>query len=366
MQKNKYLIIVFICLTNIFFLDAQIDSNLELNKFEFTTMKGFKDEVRNNSIRIAFYNVENLYDTENDSLTNDDAFTPEGSNHWTKGRYWKKINNLGKVILSIGGWEPPEIIGLCEIENEKVLKDLIYNSPLKKFKYRIVHYNSPDNRGIDVALLYRQDKFKVLKSKPIKVSFSEDTTAKTRDILYVCGAIPSTNDTLNILVNHWPSRYGGYAATIKKRNRAAQIARQVFDSIININSDANFILIGDLNDYPTDISLIEHLKAKPDTLNTQNYDLINLSFKTHTKGKIGSHKYQEHWGVLDQIIVSNQLTKREKGLKVSKEWYNIFRADFLITTDETFLGIKPNRTFIGTRYNGGYADHLPVFVDLEW
>jgi predicted extracellular nuclease len=168
------------------------------------------------------------------------------------------------------------------------------------------------------------------------------------------------------MVNHWPSRYGGYAATIDKRNRAADIVRSIVDSIHLINNKANVLIMGDLNDYPTDASLVEHLRAKPNLDNTSELDLINLMYHYQKEGKIGSHKYQEHWGVLDQIIISQPMLKRKEGLRVAKEGAVIYRADFLLVPDETFLGVKNNRTFIGSRYNGGYSDHLPVFVDLEW
>ncbi len=344
----------------------KIDSLKIAQKLEYDYLTNFNDAPRSNSIRIGFYNMENLYDIENDSLKNDDAFTPEGDNHWSKYRYWKKINNMAKVISTIGGWEAPEILGLCEVENMKVVKDLIYSAPLKKSKYRIVHYDSPDNRGIDVALIYRYQKFQVLNSRPITVTFENEPDSKTRDILYVTGIITASKDTVHVFVNHWPSRYGGYAATIEKRNRAADIVRQQVDSIHLANPTANIIIMGDLNDYPSDFSLVDHLKAKPDTENSSPSDLINLMYPIHKAGKFGSHKYQAHWGVLDQIIVSQPLLMRKKGLRVAKEGAVVFRADFLLVPDDTYLGVKNNRTFIGSKYNGGYSDHLPVFVDLEW
>ncbi len=362
---QKY-IFVFVFISICFFGNSQNDSALVAPKLEYDYMTNFNDSPRENSIRIGFYNMENLYDIENDSLKNDDAFTPDGDNHWNKSRYYRKINNLGKVISTIGGWEAPEILGMCEVENIKVVKDLIYSTPLKKSKYGIVHYDSPDNRGIDVALIYRTQKFKVIDSRPILVTFENEPDSKTRDILYVTGVITASKDTLHLFVNHWPSRYGGYAATIDKRNRAADIVRQKVDSIYRANPTANILVMGDLNDYPSDFSLVEHLKAKPSLENTTETDLINLMYPIHKAGKIGSHKYQAHWGVLDQIIVSQNLLARKSGLRVSKEGAVVYRADFLLVPDDTYLGIKNNRTFIGSKYNGGYSDHLPVFVDLEW
>lgn len=345
---------------------TQVDSTKIAQKLEYEYLTNFNDAPRTNSIRIGFYNMENLYDIENDSLTADDAFTPEGDNHWTKFRYWHKINNMAKVISTVGGWDAPDILGMCEVENQKVVKDLIYSAALKKSKYGIVHYDSPDNRGIDVAMIYRTQKFKVINSRPIKVTFADQPDSKTRDILYVLGVIKASGDTIHIFVNHWPSRYGGYAATIDKRNRAADIVRAQVDSIYQVNPTANILIMGDLNDYPTDFSLVEHLKAKPSAENTIPSDLINLMYPYQNAGKMGSHKYQAHWGVLDQIIVSQPMLLRKEGLRVAKEGAVIYRADFLLVPDDTYLGIKNNRTYIGSRYNGGYSDHLPVFVDLEW
>lgn len=345
---------------------AQIDTSKIAQKLEYEYLTNFNDAPRTNSIRIGFYNMENLYDIDNDSLTADDAFTPDGDNHWTKFRYWHKINNMAKVISTVGGWDAPDIFGMAEIENIKVVKNLISSEPLKKAKYGIVHYDSPDNRGIDVALIYRPQKFKVIASRPIPVTFINEPDSKTRDILYVTGIVLECKDTLHILVNHWPSRYGGYAATIEKRNRAADIVRQTVDSIHQTNPQANVVIMGDLNDYPTDISLVEHLKAKPSVENTTDSDLINLMYHYQTEGKIGSNKYQSQWGVLDQIIVSQPMLTRNEGLRVGKDRGVIYRADFLLVPDDTYLGVKLNRTYIGARYNGGYSDHLPVFVDLEW
>ncbi|MEI6348411.1 MAG: endonuclease/exonuclease/phosphatase family protein [Bacteroidota bacterium] len=364
-MKKLFLSTLFFCFIAISAF-SQIDTVKTTPKLVYEYLTNFSDAPRSNSIRIGFYNMENMYDTENDSLKSDDDFTPDGANRWSKSRYWKKINNMARVISTIGGWDAPDIMGMCEVENLKVVKNLIFSEPLKKTKYRIIHYDSPDNRGIDVALIYRYDRFRVINSRPIELTFPGEPESKTRDILYVTGKIVGSNDTLHILVNHWPSRYGGYAATIEKRNRAADVVRQTVDSIRQANSGANVLIMGDLNDYPTDISVVEHLKAKPSIENTTESDLINLMYTYQQAGKIGSHKYQEKWGVLDQIIVSQPLLKRKTGLRVAKEGAVIYRADFLLVPDETYLGVKTNRTFIGSRYNGGYSDHLPVFVDLEW
>jgi len=339
---------------------VKIVQNLDLEGF----WKSFDDSPRTNRARIAFYNVENLFNTENDSLVSDEGYTPEGTSHWTKYRYWNKINKLSKVIVALGGWDYPEIVGLCEVENRRVVSDLIKSKSLIGGDYEIVHYDSPDNRGIDVALIYRKDRFRVLYSEPIRVTFPDEPNSKTRDVLYVNGLFPFSKDTLHIFVNHWPSRYGGYAATIVKRNRAADIVRAKVDSLYDVNVNARIFIMGDLNDYPSDESLIKHLRALPDGTNAQERDLINLMYPIHKEGKYGSHKYQDHWGILDQMIVSSALYGKSSGLRIYNQKAHIFRAPFLLEKDDTYLGYKVFRTYAGFRYLGGFADHLPVFSDL--
>lgn len=346
-------------------LQSQIDSTkiTQINAND-DFWKTFDDQPRTNKARVVFYNTENFYDTEDDSLKSDEAFTPDGSNHWTKSRYWKKINNLSKVFTAIGGWDFPEVIGMTEIENRSVLEDLTRRSGLSSGKYGIVHYDSPDQRGIDVALIYRKDRFRIIYSEPINVSFVDDPNSKTRDILYVSGVFAFSPDTVHFFVNHWPSRYGGYAATIEKRNRAGDVLRYKVDSLLNRNSNAKIIIMGDFNDYPYDISLIKHLKALPDTIGASNSEVINLMYPIYKEGKYGTNKYQDNWGILDQIIVSYAFLKDKDGIHISKNQGNIFRAPFLIIPDESYIGFKPFRTYVGFKYYGGFSDHLPVYVDV--
>ncbi len=217
-----------------------------------------------NRDRIMFYNVENLFDIYNDSLTNDDEFTPEGERRWNNYRFYKKLNNLSKVIISIGEWDPPAVVGLCEIENRFVLNKLIYETPLKNFDYKIIHSESPDRRGIDVALLYRKSKFEPLFYYPVRINFPGDTLSKTRDILYVKGVF-SGIDTAHLFINHWPSRYGGYEDSKTKRLFVASVLRNKIDSIFFTEMNPGIIIMGDFNDEPWDESIADGLKAKRDT-----------------------------------------------------------------------------------------------------
>ena len=196
-----------------------------------------------------FYNVENLFDVFNDSLTNDDEFTPEGERHWNNYKFYKKLNNLSKVIIGIGEWNPPSVIGFCEIENRFVLNKLIYETPLKNFDYKIIHSDSPDRRGIDVAFLYRQSKFEPFLLLPVPIHFPDNPESKTRDILYVKGILNKT-DTIHFFVNHWPSRYGGYEDSKPRRMCVASVLRSKVDSILSVNHHPNIIIMGDFNDEP--------------------------------------------------------------------------------------------------------------------
>lgn len=317
------------------------------------------------SFVVAFYNVENLFNPNDDSLTNDDAFTPHGFNHWTFKKYLRKINHIAKVILAMNQWNPPDIIGLAEIEELSVLNRLCYHSSLKKYNYKCVHYDSPDQRGVDVGLLYRSDRVIISYSEPIKIVFPFDTAARNRDVLYVVAHLSKT-DSIHIFVNHWTSRYGGYAPTIPKRNYYAAVVKWRTDSIFSKNPSANILITGDFNDYLTDESIHDVLQAgNPDEESHQNYALFDLMYRFLTMSNVGTHKRQDFWGCLDQFIVSSALLSEKNSLQIEERKANIFQADFLLEPDEKFGGDKVYRTFLGPRYIGGYADHLPIFLKLK-
>jgi predicted extracellular nuclease len=318
-----------------------------------------------NSVRVCFYNLENFFDyLDNPAKEGDDAFTPEGMNHWTKTRFEKKANNIAKVFIALGQWELPEIIGICEIENENVIKHLLYNTPLSAGKYKYVYYESRDTRGINLALLYRPDKFRVIDSYPISLTSDSDTSYKTRDILYVQGMLAfDCKDTLHLFVNHWPSRFGGYAVTMERRNHAASTLRLKVDSLLNMNPNVRILIMGDFNDYPEDKSINVYLRASSDLKNYREGELINMMYPYFSKNNVGTHKYQQYWGILDQIIVSHALYHLSSGLRI-KTAGQIFSPDFLLEEDNVHLGIKPFRTYLWIKYSGGFSDHLPVYIDL--
>ncbi len=314
------------------------------------------------TLRIMFYNAENFFDTENDSVKNDDEFLPTQGKFWNKQRYYTKQKHISQVITAIGGWSPPEIIGLCEIENRKVLDDFLKYAPIKKFNYKIIHKESPDLRGIDVALLYRREHFIPISYRAIEIRYPF-SNSKTRDILYVKGRTKQY-DTLHIFVNHWPSRWGGQLETERKRMFVASVLRKNVDSVFQTNLRANIIIMGDLNDYPENKSVREVLKANDQYEKISPAELYNLSAYLQNTKHIGTHKHDGKWGTLDQFIVSGALLDKKNKIYTSLNDVHIYNASFLLEEDKQFTGYATNRTYIGYKYHGGYSDHLPTFLDL--
>lgn len=327
----------------------------ETNLFGFS---GSSESV----FRIVFYNVENLFDTENNPGKDDDAFTPDGDRRWNWYRLKKKVNNLYKAIVAAGEWETPAIIGLCEVENRHVLEMLAYETGLKKSEYSIIHRNSADRRGIDVAVLYRSVDFMLLDTKFIEINFPFDTTNGTRDIVYLKGVCPP-GDTLHVFVNHWPSRWGGQAQSQPRRNYAASVLRSHTDSIFRTSRLANIIVMGDFNDEPEDESLKKILGAGLDYINPGAGQLYNISHKNYSN-RHGSYKYQGEWYLFDQFIVSGTLLNGAAGVQTSLKDVKVFSAGFLMLPDESWFGHKPFRTYEGFRHTGGFSDHFPVVLDL--
>lgn len=310
-------------------------------------------------VRVMFYNTENLFHPENDSLKNDDEFTPDGTRAWTYTRYFDKINKTAKTAIAVGNWEPPAVIGLCEVENIQCLKDLVYNSPLKNFGYEIIHHESADQRGIDVAILYRPEYFSLIHEQAFVLQFPENGSP-SRDILYAKGLVGK--DTLHVFVNHWPSRYGGQLATEPKRQFAASVLKEKFDSISGVNPLAAIIAMGDFNDHPNDVSMDEILRAKKDSSSLAPGDLFNL-MRQYENIK-GTHNYQHEWGILDQFVISQALLNGSAGLMAPLSRAVIFDADYLLEPEKDGTGKTTNRTYIGFTYHGGYADHLPIYADI--
>ena len=315
-----------------------------------------------NKFRVMFYNTENFFDTFDNPEKNDNEFLPDAQRHWTQKKYYTKVNNIAKVISSVGEWGSPAIIGLCEVENEKVIRDLIRNSPLRKTDYRFVITNSPDQRGINVALLYQRDQFKYLGHQFYTIHFPKNKRKATRDILHVTGQVIS-RDTVDVFVCHFPSRRGGQDESESDRVYTASVLKSKTDSLMHIRKNANIIIIGDFNDEPSDQSIAQTLNALPLSQKPDAKKLYNLF--QHFEKKTGSYKFKGQWNMIDQMIVSGNLLSGNGSFKVLPHTATIFSRNFMMTEDKTYGGKRPLKTYNGMKYESGYSDHLPIYVDFE-
>lgn len=314
---------------------------------------------------IAFYNVENLFDTINDPKIFDDDRTPEGKDLWTLEKYEDKIKNIAKVISEIGfdsSNSAPAIIGLCEIENLKVLEDLVNHPTLAPFNYKIVHYDSPDKRGIDVALLYQESLFTVQNSeaKPLMIYYEEDQKRRffTRDQLLVTGNL--SGETVNIIVNHWPSRGEGIEETNYRREKAAMLNKEIIDNIFEKDSNAKIISMGDFNDNPDSKSFKEILETNGNIAIIEEQQMHNPMEIMAKNGK-GSSAHRDEWYLFDQILISDSFVGKSKGLQFYEA--KIFSMPYLISLSGQYQGF-PFRSYDFDGYTGGFSDHFPVYISL--
>jgi len=305
---------------------------------------------------VGFYNLENLFDTVDDPDINDEEFLPEGKKEWTEERYQEKLGNMAKVIANMAG--APDILGVCEVENRKVLEDLVLNEQLINNRYQIVHFNSPDYRGIDVGLLYKPNKFIPFYSKNIAFKDPDNADFRTRDILYVKGIY--YGDTLNVFVNHWPSRRGGKE---EKRVMAAQLLRSHVDSITSANPAAKIVIMGDLNDDPRDKSVKKVLNADNKIKKSETDKLYNPSANIYEKG-YGTLMYRGAWNLFDQIIISQSLMKgKSESYFYIDNSFQVFAPEWMQVKEGPYKGASI-RTFVGANYKNGYSDHYPTFIVL--
>ena len=326
----------------------------------FTGILSAQQDLVENSI--LFYNVENLFDTQDNLQTEDNGFTPDGDLHWTYKRMSSKLLNISKVILSASGWNPPDIVVFAEIENKIILERLIKDTPLKSVPYKIIHKESPDRRGIDVGLVYNPEHFFPIEYDyyPLVVNNNQ---LSSREILYVSGIINET-DTLHIFGNHWPSRYSGLLETKTLRKAAASLLRSKVDDLNRKHQTPKIVILGDFNDNPEDESMVETLLAKKVEQPIIEDQLYNLFFDLNRTDK-GTLKYQSQWFIFDQIIVSGSLLSADSGIFTKPENAMIISFPFLFEHDKKFGGQKPFRTYYGFSYNGGFSDHLPVLLKLN-
>ncbi len=311
---------------------------------------------------IMFYNVENLFDTVDDPLTDDNEFLPSGERRWTVTRFRQKLTNLARVINNTGYWEPPAVIGLCEVENRYVLEELVSHPALKIWNYQIVHKDSPDARGIDVAAIYRPDIFNPVVYRYFPPVDTNASVPSTREILYLSGTVAG-KDTLHLFFNHWPSRYGGLIETRLYRERAAKRLRWEVDRLQEEFPSPRIIIMGDFNDQPDDQSMTAVLGAEL-LPGSDPLRLYNLSHAWSKAGK-GTLKYQGFWNTFDQVIVSGAMLNQHSPIFSRPEDAAITMIGFLLIPDERNTGLKLNRTYEGYRYAGGYSDHLPINILLR-
>lgn len=312
------------------------------------------------TVTVAFYNLENLFDTVDTEGVRDEEFTPEGSKNWNSVKYQKKLNNLSEVISQLGVYdEAPEILGVSEIENRKVLEDLVQMPKLKKYNYQIAHFNSPDRRGVDVALLYQPTAFEVTASQSKTLRLENDTSFRTRDLLFVSGKLDG--EMFHFMVAHWPSRRGGEKRSRPLRIEAAKLARGVMDSLLAADPNSKAILMGDLNDDPTSPSVKTYMKAVGKKEKMTEGTLFNPMTSYYKKG-IGTLAWRDSWNLFDQMILTPSLI--ENDFK-SYQYYGtkIFNKPFIKQFEGSFKGY-PYRTYVGNTFMGGYSDHFPVFIFL--
>ena len=309
---------------------------------------GFAQE-EDASLLIVELNTENLFDTTHDSLKNDYDFLPDGNYHWSRHRYWQKVNRIGQTIIACGDgpkWRLPDLVALCEVENDSVLMAITKRSLLSKARYEYIMTHSPDERGIDVALLYSPFSFAPVGSQSIRI-IPVAGMKPTRDILYVKGRV-ITGDTLHVFVVHAPSRSGGEAQSRPYRLHVATALANAIDSVYSSSPEAKVIVTGDFNDYSNSPSL--------QLLYAHGLKNVSSEAKGHNGAK-ATYRYHGEWRSLDQMLVSRNLKDNVAGC-----WIGDY--PFLLEPDEKYGGVKPHRNYYGPRYNNGFSDHLPLIMEL--
>lgn len=316
--------------------------------------------------KVVFYNLENFFDTIDDPEINDDEFTPEGPKKWTETKYRKKLSNIERVLFDMAAIDRdyPAVIGVSEVENRSVLEDIVSTPKMLPGNYRIVHYDSPDPRGVDVAFLYRPDVFKLEGSAAIRTRIPNLPNFRTRDIVTMWGTIEE--EPFYFMVAHWPSRLGGKEASAPRREAVGAQMRRIADSVLAVNPATKIVAMGDFNDDPTDPSILEALGAKAKMKELQEGDFFN-PYHAMLRAGMGTLAYGDAWNIFDNIVVTENLADgTQEGLKLlrapdSKYYGNIFRQSYMIQKSGQFKGY-PLRTFVGNAFQGGYSDHFPVFI----
>lgn len=311
-------------------------------------------------LRVMFYNAENLFDYRDDSLKKDNEFLPDAPRHWTFSRYRQKLIHLSKTIIAAGEGVIPALVGLCEVENDSVMHDLFRLTPLHRSGYRYYITRSPDERGINIVLLYKRNLFRPIHRTDHRIHLPAGFRP-TRDILHVSGLI-AQGDTLDLFVCHFPSRSGGEKASRPARKAANSRLRMLTDSVLQIRKNPLLLIMGDFNDYPDEKIADPTLPLYPPQPHPATDALYNLMCQL-PKQK-GSHKYQGEWGYLDQFFVSGNLLNPQSNPYIGQ--CRVFEAPFLFIEDTKNFGSRPRRTYYGYKHEGGFSDHLPILLDIMW
>ena len=307
---------------------------------------------------IAFYNLENLFDTIDDPKINDEEFLPGSAKEWGTKRYEHKLHNMASVIVTIGSEinpDGPAILGVSEIENKGVMEDLANTPPMKSHNYKIIHYDSPDRRGIDVGLFYQPKYFTPTSTKSYRLHVKDHPNFRTRDQLLVNGTF--LGEPIHIIVVHWPSRYGGEKRSMPFRAAAADLSHHIVDSLLTADPNAKVIFMGDLNDDPNDKSVTDHMKAVSDPSKIKDHEIYDPMADLFKKG-VGSLAYHDSWDLFDQMMLTKAWITDTTGF----HFYGakVDNNPKLLQVDGPFKGY-PYRTWVGDQFMGGYSDHLPVY-----
>lgn len=315
---------------------------------------------QNEGYSVVFYNTENLFDTFDNPSTNDNEYTPAGKNHWTREKLSKKFMMVYCALISAANGTFPDIIGLAEIENLDILERLLQETPLGRGNYGIIHKESPDPRGIDVALLYRKERVAAAGYGFIPVPRKKTGQFSSRDILFFRAKLQ--HDYVVFWVNHWPSRSGGYLETRGKRDVAASILRLALDSVGKAHPDSRMLMMGDFNAVPEEECFTRILGATTDPAGEPSKNIVNLSGEW-MKQRLGTIRTKAKWEIFDQFLCTRNLL-HTNGIHLSIPATKICTEDFLLEPDQRYLGKKPFRTYLGPVYHGGVSDHLPVSTRL--
>lgn len=325
------------------------------------------------SFVVAYYNVENLFDTIDDTRFWDEEFTPNGKKHWDSKRYHTKLDRIAEVLSHIDTQDLPWLIGLEEVENRAVLEDLIQTKALARGKYAIIHQDSPDFRGIDNAILYRRDKVKLLHEEiipvtmPFDIAMAGNKLITTRDIVYARFLVAEA-DTLHMFVNHWTSMYYGETETMPHRAFCGRVLRKHIQPILNSNSKANIVMGGDFNEYVAKPGIVDNLQTDTIYSSIVNNHIYNMAhYAKRYRQERGSYHYKGYWGFLDHILINGAMLNGESSLQTTWDAMRVFDSEMVLNyyNNKYGKGSRPNRSYVRDDYKGGYSDHLPIYVRLH-